>query len=631
MHELLALQIRKHLVSEGSLTPELRALLAEVDKHYEETEKNRRKLEFSLSFQKKELAGAMLQASHDHALLRGVMDIIPDVLFFKSSDGSYLGFNKVYEKVLNRPASQLLGKTDFDVLDQTVAQDVFALDQSVMDSGTDRVIERWFHRGDEKNQVCLEIVHTPFCGSDGQVVGLIGYGRNITPHKLAEEKLLQQANFDSLTGLANRSSFIQRLHHEMRVAKRSGMAVALLLVNLDRFKQVNDLQGRELGDMLLTQAGARISALVRETDSVARLSADEFSVLLPAIEKLDHIGNVAQKLLSQLAEPFVLGQESFQITASIGVALYPVDGHDPETLLKNAEQAMYYAKTSGRNRYCHFTPALHEATNRRRQLLRDLPHVIDAGQLYVCYQPIVNLVTGQIHKAEALVRWCHPELGNISPADFIPLAEETGAIMAIGNYVFQEAALLTQQMRAAGYSQFQISVNMSPAQFRDNADLINQWMSFLTSLELSADAVAIEITEGMLMQVKESTKLRLDEMRNFGIKISLDDFGTGYSSLSYLKTLDIDYLKIDQSFVRDLEIDPDDRALCEAMIVMAHKLGLKVIAEGIETPGQLELLVNSGCDYGQGYLFAKPAPAVEFTDFMVHTTGTVQSYLGHVV
>jgi diguanylate cyclase (GGDEF)-like protein len=628
MHQLLALQIKKHLSSDKGLTPELQSLLAEVDRHYQETEQVRRKLDLSLNFQKKELADAMLQASRDYALLRGVMDIIPDVLFFKSADGSYLGFNKVYEKVLNRPASQMLGKTDFDVLDETVAQDLHDLDQAVMNSGKDHVTERWFHQGDPQKQVCLEILHSPFCGPDGQVLGLIGYGRNITARKLAEETVRRQANFDSLTGLANRSNFTQRLNHEMRVAKRSGMAVALLLINLDRFKQVNDLLGHEAGDALLTQAAQRIASSVRETDAVARLGADEFAVVIPDIEQLAHIGNVAKKLVARLAESFVLGEESTQVTASIGVSLYPVDGNDPDGLLKSAEQAMYHAKATGRNRYCHFTPALQEVATRRRQLLRDLPQVIETGQLYVCYQPIASLATGEVHKAEALVRWRHPDHGNISPADFIPLAEDTGAIMAIGNFVFHEAARLTQQMRANGNPHFQVSVNMSPAQFRGKTDLIPQWMGLLDSLSLPGDAVAIEITEGMLMQVKDSTKLRLEEMRKFGIKISLDDFGTGYSSLSYLKMLDIDYLKVDQSFVRDLEIDPDDRALCEAMIVMAHKLGLKVVAEGIETQAQLDLLVNAGCDFGQGYLFSKPLPAKDFTDYMLRMSGQARNDLG---
>ena len=625
MHDLLSLQLQKHGVFEKDLTPALQALLVDIGHQYQETEKIQRKLELTLSFQKKELAEAMQQASRDHALLRGVMDIIPDVLFFKSADGTYLGFNKVYEHVLNRPAAQLMGKTDFDVLEQTVAQDLHEMDQSIIESGTDRVTERWFHRGDAKNQVCLEILHTPFCGLNGQVLGLIGYGRNITARKLAEEAMLRQANFDSLTGLANRTHFIQHLQHEMRVANRSGKAVALLLINLDRFKQINDLLGHGAGDALLLQAGQRIASSVRETDSVARLGADEFAVVLPAIEQLQHIGNVAKKLVARLAEPFALDQESSQLTASIGIALYPVDGQNPDALLKSAEQAMYHAKTSGRNRYCHFTPALQEAATRRRQLLRDLPHVIETGQLFVCYQPIASLSSGVIHKAEALVRWRHPELGNISPADFIPLAEETGAIMAIGNFVFHEAARLTQQMRAAGHPHFQVSVNMSPAQFRGKSDVITEWMVLLGTLNLPGDAVAIEITEGMLMQVKDATKLRLEEMRKFGIKISLDDFGTGYSSLSYLKMLDIDYLKVDQSFVRDLEIDPDDRALCEAMIVMAHKLGLKVVAEGIETKGQFDLLVSAGCDFGQGYLFAKPLPSEEFVNFMARMSGQLQT------
>lgn len=360
---------------------------------------------------------------------------------------------------------------------------------------------------------------------------------------------------------------------------------------------------------------------MRVTDIVARLGGDEFVVVVPGLHHISNADRVAEKIVDQLAQPFVLGEETVSISGSVGVTMYPDNAATPEMLLKNADQAMYLAKSSGRNRYSHFTQALQEAAARRRQLTRDLPAAVESRQLIVCYQPIVCLQTGRVVKAEALVRWRHPLRGEVSPVEFIPLAEDTGAIVGIGDFVFHEAARFAMRLRTIGHADFQISVNKSPVQFRGARHIGAQWIKFLEELGLPGGALAIEITEGLLMKVEDITRARLTTLRDAGLQISLDDFGTGYSSMAYLKRLDLDSLKIDQSFVRDTATVADDRVLCEAMIAMAHKLGLNVVAEGIETPEQCQFLRHAGCDFGQGYLFSRPLPAEHFEVFLERIEG----------
>ena len=618
MHELLAIQLRKHFA--GKPVPqELAPFLGEVDRHYRELDAQRRKQEMALAFNEKVLLEASERALTDQALLRGVMDIIPDLIFIKDNQGRYLGYNKAYERVMRvtreeRPS--FIGKTDFDVLTSDEATAMRTMDEDVLNTGSEQVTERWLFEDDPERRICLEILRTPYHDQDGRTMGIIGLGRDITARRMAERQAERQASVDVLTALANRNHFMLRLQSEMNRARRNRVVVGLVLVNLSRFKDINDLMGHNAGDAVLKEVARRLNACVRDTDLVARLGGDEFALMVPNILQVEHVGSIAQKVLRALAQPFSINGKAVTIASGIGIALYPVDGPDPDTLLQNAEQAMYYAKSRGQNRYSYFTPALQEATSRRRMLLGDLSTAVEQRQFHVMYQPIVNMDTGGVFKAEALVRWNHPEHGNISPGEFIPLAEETGYIAQIGDFVFREAAELVRQVRSAGYSEFQVSVNVSPLQFNDPKGLVGDWIDHLGRLGLPGNAVAIEITEGLLLQAKDVTRMCLGEMRNFGMKVSLDDFGTGYSSLAYLKKLDIDYLKIDQSFVRDLEKDQDDRAMCEAMIVMAHKLGLKVVAEGIETPLQREILLNAGCDFGQGYLFAKPLLAVEFARYL---------------
>ncbi|MBC7405027.1 MAG: EAL domain-containing protein [Cytophaga sp.] len=452
--------------------------------------------------------------------------------------------------------------------------------------------------------------------AQGQALRMLGTHLDITEKKKAEALIWQQANIDALTGLPNRRMFNDRLEHDLQRSRRTGLPVALLFIDLDHFKTVNDTLGHAIGDALLIEAARRLRTCVRESDTVARLGGDEFTVALPELHRTEHVEKIAENIIEKMAEPFSLGDEDIFLSASIGITLFPDDANDLDNLLRHADQAMYSAKDSGRNRFSYFTPTLQTAALARMRLTSELRIAIAEKQLQVYFQPIVDLNTGRIRKAEALIRWQHPERGFVSPMVFIPLAEASGLISHIGDWVFQETVRRVQSWREKYIASFQVSINQSPVEFQGDGDRYAKWINQLKQLGLPGQAITIEITEGLLLDASEKIVEKLLQFRDAGIQVSLDDFGTGYSSLSYLKKFDIDYLKIDQSFIRNLTTDKSDIALSEAIIVMAHKLGLKVIAEGVETVEQKELLRLAGCDYAQGYLFSKPVPPEEFEQLL---------------
>ncbi|MGH8807170.1 MAG: EAL domain-containing protein [Noviherbaspirillum sp.] len=452
--------------------------------------------------------------------------------------------------------------------------------------------------------------------ADKRPLRMTGTMSDISEKRQSDERIWRHANFDTLTGLPNRRLFRDRLEQEVKKAHRTGLRVALLFVDLDRFKEVNDLLGHDAGDLLLTQAAQRLSSCVRESDTVARLGGDEFTVILTELEHVAHVEDVAQKILATLACPFRLGNEVAYLSGSVGITLYPADASNPEELIRNADQAMYSAKNSGRNQFSYFTRSMQEKAHARLRLGGDLRNALRAGQLKVYYQPMVELASGRIVKAEALLRWHHPRLGAIDPVNFIPLAEESGMIHEIGDWVFRQAAACSLRWSEKLGAPFQIGVNKSPVQFLSQPEHTN-WAGHLKELGLSGCSIAVEITEGLLLNASPAVAGKLLEYRDAGIQVALDDFGTGYSSMAYLKKFDIDYLKIDQSFVRDMAVDDDDRAIAESMIMMAHRLGLKIIAEGIETLEQRALLLAAGCDFGQGFLYAEAAPPEEFERMLI--------------
>ncbi|MCU6500731.1 EAL domain-containing protein [Rugamonas sp. A1-17] len=439
---------------------------------------------------------------------------------------------------------------------------------------------------------------------------------DVTDKKQSEALIWQQANFDPLTQLPNRRMFHDRLAHDMLKSQRDRSHIAILFIDLDHFKEVNDTLGHHQGDILLVDAARRISACVRKSDTVARLGGDEFTVILSELEGTERVEQIAQHIIDSLRQPFPLGQEQAFVSASIGITLYPDDALDIDDLLKHADQAMYAAKGAGRNRYSYFTPTLQVAALNRMRLTNDLRGALKGEQFQLYFQPIVHLKSGRIHKAEALIRWNHPQRGVVSPMDFIPLAEASGLIVDIGEWVFRESARWVQRWRHEHHPEFQVSVNQSPLEFQREDGAYDAWLAYLQALDLPGQSVVVEITEGLLLDANTTVSNKLLQLRDAGIQVALDDFGTGYSSLSYLKKFDIDYLKIDRSFTRNLAPDSSDMALSDAIIVMAHKLGLRVIAEGVETPEQRDLLAAAGCDYGQGYLFARPMPAEQFDQLL---------------
>ncbi|AYH46074.1 EAL domain-containing protein [Azoarcus sp. DN11] len=429
-----------------------------------------------------------------------------------------------------------------------------------------------------------------------------------------QAKLHYQANYDSLTAQPNRMLAVERLQQEIRSAHRQQQRFALMFIDLDDFKIVNDTMGHAAGDRLLARVSANIRARLREEDTLARLGGDEFLVLLPRLGQVNDARDVAGRLLEAVAEPVALDGRDVVVHCSIGIALYPDDGDSVEALMANADNAMYQAKKPGRAAVCFFTTEMNAQAHERMRLEQDLNRVLARGELQLAFQPIFRAADGAYVGAEVLLRWRHPERGFISPATFIPLAESTGQIVAIGEWVLREAGRQLRHWLDAGLAPGHLAVNLSRVQLRE--DLEKLIREILDDNELPPQALELEITENILLDDHQQINAVLGRLHAQGLSFSLDDFGTGYSSLSYLRRFSFDTLKIDRSFVAPLCDDTEAAALVRAIVAMAHSLALKVIAEGVETPAQMEFLRGLRCDYLQGYLLSHPLDTEHFTTFL---------------
>jgi diguanylate cyclase (GGDEF)-like protein len=449
----------------------------------------------------------------------------------------------------------------------------------------------------------------------GTSVGRVWSLRDVTKRRQAEERLNYLANFDPLTDLPNRTLLYDRLGQAMTRAPWHKRSVAVLFLDLDRFKNINDTLGHAFGDLLLKAVAERLTRCVREGDTVARLGGDEFVLILDDLAQPGDILLVAQKILGALSSPFNLEGRELFITTSIGIALYPDDGKDYETLLKNADTAMYRAKEQGKNNYQLYSPALNAKASERLALENSLRRALERGEFLLHYQPIVDLATGSVIAVEALVSWIRPNVGMISPAEFISLAEETGLIIPVGEWVLRTACTQNKACQSAGLSPICVAVNLSARQFQ-RQDLAKTIADAIDKIGLDPKYLELELTESIIMKNAEITAATLRRLDALGIEISVDDFGTGYSSLSYLKRFPVTTLKIDGTFIRDITTDLDDKAIVTAIITLAHSLKLKVVAEAVETEEQLQFLRSLHCDQIQGYLFSKPLPAEEMTQLL---------------
>jgi diguanylate cyclase (GGDEF)-like protein len=492
--------------------------------------------------------------------------------------------------------------------------------QEVLQSGKSISVLHRDILADGKERLC-SIEASPLWNADGSPYGILEVIRNITADLNFEDQLLDHrerlfhlVHHDTLTNLPNRLLLLDRLSRMILKAKRNRSYVAVLFLDLDRFKKINETLGHDIGDQLLQAVAERLQNCVRKSDTVARLGGDEFAVLLDDLHDVKFVVMIGRKILQVISKPIMIQDYELYITGSIGISLFPDDSEDVDDLLRCADTALYRAKDAGKNNYQYYTTDMNARAFEFLLLESGLRKALDNNEFVLYYQPLFNLKTSRLIGMEALLRWQHPEKGMIAPGDFIPLAEETGLIEPIGEWVLRTACTQNKQWQDEGYSQVKVLVNMSARQFckKNITELIGD---ILLETGLSPDYLGIEITESVIMQNVKSTITKLKQMRKMGISLSLDDFGTGYSSLSYLKLFPVDNLKIDRSFVFNITSDPTDAAIAASVILLAHSMNIEVVAEGVETEEQLEVLRRQGCDHVQGFLFSQPLAAEDFLPF----------------
>lgn len=546
----------------------------------------------------------------EQRLAATVFEAASEGIVILDRDYLLLAVNQAFSQVTGYPKDEVLGKSVASLVSSREARRHYQLiRQELEQSGSwqGEMVET--RKNGELYPQLLQLKAVR--DAQGRVSHIVGFFADLSARREAEERLRYLSHYDELTGLANRSLFKERLHEASQRARQSGRSLALLHIDLDRFKMLNDSLGHEVADQLLRQMARRLTQAVSEADTIARLSGDEFAVLLDAYGSLASLARLASRLLSKLRMPMTVGGQELVVSASVGISLLPDNAREISALISQANMAMQHAKHLGGNTFQFFTDNLQACTLERLQLENQLRKGIEEGQLEVYYQPKLCLADNRLNGAEALVRWRHPQLGLVPPGDFIGLAEETGLIAPIGEFVLRRACQQARDWQREGLTQLRISVNLSVHQLRQG-NLVSLVRQVLEDTGLEAGCLELELTESQLLDNVESVISTFQQLRDLGVKLAIDDFGTGYSSLSYLKRFPVDYVKIDQSFIRDLAAQGEDAAITRAIIAMAHGLGLKVVAEGVETQAQQEFLRAQRCDEIQGFLISPPVPADAF-------------------
>ena len=532
--------------------------------------------------------------------------------------GTITFFNEFAQEFFGYAGDEIIGRNVLGTIvphTETTGRDLAAMVRDIFSNPEGYLKNENENVRKNGERVWISWTNRPVRDESGNLAGILAVGLDITERRQMEEIIRQQASYDFLTGLPNRMLFMDHLGLEMSQARRNGRKLAVLFLDLDRFKNINDALGHAAGDQLLKDVAARLKACVRESDTVARIGGDEFNLLLSDIDHVEDTAVVLRKITGTLTEPFTINGHMLHVTSSTGISIFPDDSENAETLIKNADIAMYHVKEQGRNGYQFYNHDINTRTVERMVFENSLRRTIERGELTVYYQPQVDIATRRMVCAEALVRWRHPEQGLLSPGQFIPLAEETGLIIPIGEWVLHSACAQTRAWQEAGYQPMCITVNLSARQFM-HPELSAVIEQVLRETNLGSEWLELEITESTAMQDVGHTVFNLSRLTGMGIRFSIDDFGTGCTSLSYLKSLPIQKLKIDRSFIRGITEDPSDKAIVNAVIALAHNLNLKVVAEGVETEAQLSFLRSSKCDEVQGFLVSEPLPNEEFESLM---------------
>ena len=628
IHPLLDRQLRRLGLDAGSApSPAWAELLARVGRAYAEHDQERRLLEHSQEVASQEMAGLYgeLRADRDsleqhvrertEALRRSegrlgsLLSLSADWIweqdhtlrFTYVSEGIVGAAGIRPEEIIGRRRS--LGGGSFEAEPEALAY----YEARITARLPFRDFDFRMKRSDGQTR-WIRVSGEPVFGEDGSFQGYRGVSRDITTTALAELKVQELARIDSLTGLPNRNMFLAEIERAIARTRRHGLPFAVCFIDLDRFKSINDTLGHAAGDQLLREMAGRLRGVLRTTDLVARLGGDEFVVLLEGTAGVADLGVIGNKMLAALSEPLTLGPALVQLSGSIGISCHPADGDDAATLLRHADAAMYLAKSRGKNNVQIYTSQLAEEASRAFELESQLRLALAREELLLHFQPKIDLASGRLCSVEALLRWDHPLRGAVSPGDFIPLAEERGLIVPIGRWVVQAACRQIRSWRDAGFTPVPVAVNLSARQFASDT-LVADIEDALTRYDVSPSELEFELTESALMAEPDRAAEVLERLGRMGIGIAIDDFGTGYSSLSYLKRFRARQVKIDRSFIHGLPGDRDDVAITQAVIAMAHSLGLGVVAEGVETSDQLKTLRAMGCDQAQGFLLGRPMPA----------------------
>lgn len=545
-------------------------------------------------------------------LIGSMLNALPEVIFYKDSQGIYQHGNARLADFIGLPVDDLIGKSDFEIFDPETSLFFRQMDREAIEAGRPKINEEWVEGVDGSHRL-METHKCPLYDDHGECIGILGYARDITLQRQSEENLQHIAYHDSLTNLPNRLRLAERLDYALQLSKRDSELLAIIFLDLDRFKHINDTLGHAIGDLLLMDVAKRLQSNVRESDICARLGGDEFVMVLTQMNSRAEVEKKCQQLLEAVAQPYQLQNHQVSVFTSAGISYFPDHAATVDKLLCDADSALQAAKREGRNRYCIFHEELVRTQHSHCSLEQDMRLALSRNEFSLVYQPQFRLGESYPRRVEALARWSHPYRGGISPHDFIPVAETSGFMSELGLWVIETACRQFLRWRQHGFALEQLAVNVSAMQF--SAQFADQIITLLQRLEFDPRWLELEVTESLMMSVTTEVSQQLQRLHEVGVEFAIDDFGTGYSSLSKIKALPLKVLKIDQSFVRDINDDVNDYEIARAIILMAKSLGLTVVAEGVENHEQEQTLKRLGCEWVQGFYYSEPLSAEHFDEY----------------